>query len=236
MITSPGYKTIKLDIIDNLIMRRICEPCAPILKSTNHTANLISTYGCIFMIGALYNLYNDNIFRFSTYFWISYVLDCLDGYYARRYNMVTKFGDIFEHVRDVLSLLFIVCICCYKYHVNMQVIMITLIACGLTCINVACVQNRFVDRSYDETLDIFKCVCFHNRLHDISMYYGVGMFMFTVQLLILYLSGGVIFIIKLTLITTILLYFVGMHLQTNDVMEERIEHIDIPSDCIPPPL
>ena len=35
---------------------------------------------------------------------IFYFMDCLDGHFARKYNMVTVFGDYFDHFVDILSL------------------------------------------------------------------------------------------------------------------------------------
>jgi len=35
-------------------------------------------------------------------YFISYMFDCFDGFYARKYNMVSDFGDAFDHFRDIL--------------------------------------------------------------------------------------------------------------------------------------
>jgi phosphatidylglycerophosphate synthase len=39
---------------------------------------------------------------FTFLYVFSYVLDCTDGYHARKYNMVSKFGDYFDHVKDTI--------------------------------------------------------------------------------------------------------------------------------------
>ena len=39
----------------------------------------------------------------SVLYILSYFCDCLDGYVARKYNMVSKFGDMYDHISDVVS-------------------------------------------------------------------------------------------------------------------------------------
>ena len=31
-----------------------------------------------------------------------YIFDCIDGFYARKYNMTTVFGDWYDHISDIL--------------------------------------------------------------------------------------------------------------------------------------
>ena len=39
-------------------------------------------------------------------------MDCLDGFYARKYNMTSQFGDYLDHLSDVFktTCLFYICI------------------------------------------------------------------------------------------------------------------------------
>jgi len=47
-------------------------------------------------------LYEENQFALSAFsYLISYMFDCWDGYYARKYNMESKFGDYYDHVSDM---------------------------------------------------------------------------------------------------------------------------------------
>eukprot|EP00386_Alphamonas_edax_P013474 GDKI01041606.1.p1 GENE.GDKI01041606.1~~GDKI01041606.1.p1 ORF type:complete len:209 (-),score=42.67 GDKI01041606.1:26-652(-) len=41
------------------------------------------------------------------FYFVSYFFDCMDGNFARKYNMCTAFGDMFDHVKDfTVALLF----------------------------------------------------------------------------------------------------------------------------------
>ena len=40
---------------------------------------------------------------------IRYLFDCIDGYYARKYNMTTIFGDWYDHISElIISLIYII--------------------------------------------------------------------------------------------------------------------------------
>jgi len=171
--------------------------------------------------------------RFTVYFWTAYVLDCLDGYFARTYDMVTPFGDLFEHSRDVACLFLMMITCVAKYHITWYVAMIAIISSALTGIHVGCIQQRFSDRNYSETLDVFKGLCFNKTVGDLSLSYGVGMYMLTLYALVLYLSGGLFLFVKLAMIITIVLYFIGAYVDKNMIHYERVS---IPSDIIPTPV
>lgn len=80
-----------------------CKTIAPFFRATSHTANLITFEGTLASIASLYYLRRHRLKEFAILHFVSYVLDCLDGHYARRYKMVSKFGEYFEHIKDILA-------------------------------------------------------------------------------------------------------------------------------------
>ena len=69
-------------------------------KNLHLNPNDITTLSLIFGILSIIFLYKGKtIISISCYF-ISYIFDVLDGYYARKYNMCTKFGDLYDHIKD----------------------------------------------------------------------------------------------------------------------------------------
>lgn len=228
--TSP-VKGASIDLVDNFINRYACEPLAPLFHATGHTANSISVYGTLFTFAAIWYLWKDDMLRFSIYFWVAYVLDCLDGFYARRYNMVTSFGDIFEHVRDVTSLIIMMVICCINYTVTKPIIYLTMVSSLLTGIHVGCVQKHFINHDYTESLDFLKGLC----IEHISTYFGTGLYMATLHLIALYLSQGFILFLKLTSIFVILCYFVDLyrkHPLSLSSSSSSPDHVSIPLEMI----
>ena len=206
-----GAKTKLLDVVDGLIIRYFCIPVAPWFKATGHTANIISVYGGILTLAYVWYLWRDDMLRFSLYFWLAYLFDCLDGFYARKYNMVTPEGDLFEHMRDIMSLLLTMAICAYSYVLTQPVLVLVAISSGLAGIHVGCVQRSFVDRDYSESLDVLQNLCLMPAFSHIANNFGIGMYMTTLYFLILYLSGGFFLFFKMFMISTVVLYFVGLY-------------------------
>jgi hypothetical protein len=66
------------------------------------TANDMTTVSLIFGVIAVIALYQQNASLFVCSYILSYFFDCVDGAYARHYNMVTQFGDWYDHVKDVI--------------------------------------------------------------------------------------------------------------------------------------
>lgn len=207
-----GLKINNDEPIDNMIVDYICRPIAPLFHFTGHTPNMISVYGVCFSIASLYSLATDDILRFTLYLWTAYVLDCLDGYYARKYDMVTDWGDIFEHLRDLLALVSTLGLCGMKYKITEYVFGILFISSALTGIHVGCVQQMYssVDPTRSlETLDILQFLCFDNSLMYFSNYFGVGMYMIIINTLVLYLSGAFYTIAKILFVTATSVYSIG---------------------------
>ena len=88
--------------IDNIIYIFV-ELAAPYVHKMGLSPNMITTLSVLCSIISIYYLYQ-YLFLISIAFYIlSYFCDCLDGYVARKYNMISKFGDIYDHVSDVVS-------------------------------------------------------------------------------------------------------------------------------------
>lgn len=79
----------------------ISEKAMPFLHRTGHTPNLITTYALICTIVSLVKLKEGSYAWWAFLFNLGYVFDCMDGYYARTFKMGSRFGDVYEHVRDV---------------------------------------------------------------------------------------------------------------------------------------
>lgn len=86
--------------VDNLIYI-IVENIDPYFYKLKFTPNMITTLSLICGIFSIYFLFF-NLKKLAIFFYfLSYLFDCSDGYYARKYNMVTNFGDYYDHVKDL---------------------------------------------------------------------------------------------------------------------------------------
>lgn len=66
------------------------------------TPNILTTVSVLFGGLAVYRLYQSRFLESAVYFFLYYVFDCYDGYFARKYNMVTDFGDKYDHYKDLI--------------------------------------------------------------------------------------------------------------------------------------
>lgn len=74
----------------------------PHFYKNKYTPNMITTLSFIFGFISIYSLYYKKYILAAIFHIISYLFDCLDGNYARTYNLETKFGDFYDHLKDTL--------------------------------------------------------------------------------------------------------------------------------------
>ena len=68
----------------------------PLLRRHRVTPNMLTTVSLLFGFVAVLAIWVDNLTAFVVFQMLNYVFDCLDGQHARRYDMVTKWGDWYD--------------------------------------------------------------------------------------------------------------------------------------------
>lgn len=94
----------------------ICENVSEFFYNTGHTPNMITTYSFILGLGSAYFYYHNNIFLFAICFMGSYFFDCLDGYIARKYDMKSDFGELYDSISDGTVIILLLYIVYIKHH------------------------------------------------------------------------------------------------------------------------
>lgn len=85
------------------LYENVCPVLAPIAHETlGLVPNKITTISNIFGILSVIFLYKNNYIIFFICSLIRQILDALDGYVARKYNIFSKWGDIYDHVSDAI--------------------------------------------------------------------------------------------------------------------------------------
>lgn len=87
--------------VDN-VMNDISRAISPTFRKLHFTPNGITTLSLIFGIFACFFLWKGKILLFSVMYFVSYFFDCMDGTFARKYGMTSKFGDYYDHGKDVV--------------------------------------------------------------------------------------------------------------------------------------
>ncbi len=154
-------------------------------KKLNFTPNKITTLAVIsWIISAiiLYYTHDDNkyiLLPFVIFFYLlSYFLDCFDGFFARKYDMITNFGDMYDHISDwTKSLVFLV-----LFYLKMDkkifgiYIAIIIIAISIMFVQIGC-QEKLYNNDNKHVLGNLKPLCSCENPNDIikySRYFGCG--------------------------------------------------------------
>lgn len=88
--------------IDNLLIEYGVNNLKGIFYKLGFTANGITTLSLMFGLFSIY-LFNRNFYiTSSAIMFISYFFDVMDGNFARTYNMQSKFGDMYDHIKDTI--------------------------------------------------------------------------------------------------------------------------------------
>ena len=94
---------VELECPGDIVFNKIVHVISPLFHLAGFTPNGITTISLICGIFAAYMVYSKNFIGGAVAYVMAYLFDCLDGYYARTYNQVTKFGDYYDHYSDVLK-------------------------------------------------------------------------------------------------------------------------------------
>lgn len=164
--------------IDNLLISLI-KLLSPIFYMLNITPNMITTMSLIITLIGVHFINEQQFFKASILIFIGYIFDCWDGYYARTYNMTTKYGDIYDHVSDTLkTLLIVIAILSLKIkkYTKILFIIILFITVLLTIIHLGCQEKVKINNKKNEsnTLNFTKLFCINNKSIIYTKYFGCG--------------------------------------------------------------
>ena len=148
----------------------------PMFKENKYNPNMITTLSAIFGIMAIYCI-EINLFKIGGIFHLlTYLFDCIDGTYARRYNMETKLGDYYDHITDLLYAIGLILVLTrkIKYRGKKLLIVISIgIILVLTtgifhgCTEIYLKKNR-PEILQSDTLGIFSKTCYDEPIKVMS--------------------------------------------------------------------
>jgi len=142
----------------------------PKMKNMNMTPNQITTISIIFGVISLYNLWQGNPILTIIFSYISFYYDCMDGLFARKYDMVTQFGDYYDHISDMIQYSLYLFILYYKYNLLDHKIFVGLILLQYVLVNVylGCVEKIYTSESTSTLVNLRK-LCIINPHKNISI-------------------------------------------------------------------
>ncbi len=150
----------------------------PLFHKLGFTPNLVTSLTLVLRIIVFYNLYfKTNLKLIIILFFISWITDGIDGQLARKYNMKSKFGEIYDVTVDFCSIIMFLIIYYFKYYkTNLKplliFIIVLLILNVIKCLKLSCMKNnklKFYENFINEyNLNITKNTC--NNLYFIEYF------------------------------------------------------------------
>ena len=165
--------------IDNIIYN-IIDKIAPFFHAMKFTPNMITTLGNICTLIFAYFIFNYRFKLAAFFFGLSYLFDCLDGYLARKYNMVTEFGDLYDHLSDTLkTLVLFYALYIINKKLLYKIIPFIVILFILVCIHMANQETFYNKPQSSKTLQMLHLFSFSNKETveehlKYSRYFGCG--------------------------------------------------------------
>jgi phosphatidylglycerophosphate synthase len=162
--------------IDNLLIHT-AEIFDPVFYALGFTPNILTIISGMFGIGAVYMATRNRFLLAGFLYFISYTFDCFDGFFARKHDMVTEFGDWLDHVKDWVVLIMLLVVIAYSNRVTLRTKLYSVIGLmfmlSLSAVFIGCQEIYYHSKllvSDDEksgTLRLTKKLCPKGNLEDI---------------------------------------------------------------------
>ena len=176
------------NFIDNLILDA-CEDLSEPLHKLNFTPNILTTISLLFGLSSAHQLYKKQYHLSAILFLIAYFFDCMDGHFARKYNMVTNFGDYYDHFCDITKIILIFSVMYYlSFTKFVKIIPLLLILSVLLGLHMSCQEDYYKTTSEEAQPLLGKmskiCKNKSNDYLDITKYFGCGTYFIVIAIII----------------------------------------------------
>ena len=161
---------------------------SPIFRYFKFTPNMITYMNIISSLICIYYLYNKNYKLGALFIILTYLLDCCDGYYARKYNEETYFGDLLDHYSDYIYYICVYYILLVKIEWKNKIIF-TILLIGLTILSIlhlGCTEHYYVYKKNTNIQANWKVLCPNKETIHITKYFGPGTVIIFISLCILF--------------------------------------------------
>ncbi len=174
--------------IDNILIK-IAEFVCPTFKYYNFTPNMITTISLFFGLISIKLVYDKQYKLGSLFFMIAYFFDCLDGHYARKYNMETIFGDYYDHFSDISKVTLMLYVVYLKKPeiLSLVNILIFLMLLTLMSTHLGC-QELHYDKDTSPSLKSLRNLCYDKNDIIFTRWFGVGTFITLICAMLYYID------------------------------------------------
>ena len=158
--------------IDRYVLE-LCDTLLPIFHNIHFTPNGLTSLSLVTGLMAVNFIFRNNYLLGIICIWVSYLFDCMDGMFARKYNMVSKFGDYYDHIKDIAVgiMLFFVILSKFGKHCILNILLLSLIVAGVNMVYICNYERYYVlltGKRETGSLDFLSKTCVqHKKLDNI---------------------------------------------------------------------
>ena len=164
--------------IDN-ILYYLVENTVPLYYKLGLTPNMITMLSFAFALAGLYVFYyNEQTLLGACLLFLGYYWDCCDVYMARKYDMVTKYGDVLDHVTDWLTMALLLYVFWLKKKNRRhfyRMLCIIFVLGALCAVHIGC-QEKIYEKSETESpsLVFLTNLCPNPFMIRFTRFFGTG--------------------------------------------------------------
>jgi len=175
----------------------ISDSISPYLFKLGITPNMITLQRFLLILFVFTYLFKKEMYRSAALVYLyAYFCDCLDGHMSRKYEMETEFGDYFDHVADIITVLISLYLIATTINTKYYwVLFIVLVVLLISLIQISC-QERYLEISGlnidSKSLKIIKCLCPERvipstkieQTMEVTKFFGAGTYQLFITVLI----------------------------------------------------
>jgi len=105
--------------------------------------NVITTINIIPSCLSLYYLYIKEYYLFIFFLIVRLILDCADGYVARKYNKTSEFGNIYDHLIDLIFYACLAILLLYKFNIILSILVVLVVFILINVIHIPIINDLF---------------------------------------------------------------------------------------------
>jgi phosphatidylglycerophosphate synthase len=162
----------------------------PYFHKLHLTPNGLTTFSLAFGLFSAFLIVNNQFILAGIFFFIAYMFDCFDGNYARHYNMISLFGDYYDHFADLTK--FIVVFYVLYLNNSTKLIMLSPLLIFLFALSgtfIGCQEIYYNNTTQSPSLSPLKKICpiKHKNQHKALQYlryFGLGTSVFIFSMII----------------------------------------------------
>jgi len=175
----------------------ISDKVSPYLHQAGITPNMVTTVRIAMTLAAFLHYFPNGQYRTAALLYFgAYFGDCLDGHMARKYDQETTFGDLYDHLADIIHLIMPLYYVSVNVHTEYDWIVIILILLAIiSLVQIGCEERylKLMGNGKDSnTISGVERLCpkvmvDDDELDDLMQFsrlFGIGVFVLIVTILI----------------------------------------------------